>query len=114
MSETVPERSEREIEELLGAYALDADEAAAVEQHLRTCVRCAAEVASYHKVTGLLANSGGDAPVALWEKIAERLDEPGAPSWDLLAARLDPPPVPEPAGVEPCDPSEPGGVEGAV
>ena len=110
MNEALPERSEHEIEELLGAYALDAvdpDEAAAVERHLRTCVRCSAEVASYHEVTGLLANSGGDAPTALWDKIADRLDEPAAPSWDLLAARLDPPPRSRPSETEPDGASEP-------
>ncbi len=96
MSSTIPQPSEHEIEEMLGAYALDAlepDEVVSVERHLRTCVRCSAEVASYHEVTGLLANSGGDAPDALWDKIADRLDESGAPGWERLAARLDPPPV---------------------
>ena len=43
--------SHTEIEELLGAYALDAvdrDTAAVIEQHLEGCVRCAAEVAQHH------------------------------------------------------------------
>jgi anti-sigma factor RsiW len=56
--------AEPEIKELLGAYALDAlepDERAMVEAHLRTCVRCSVEVARHHEVAGLLANPGGDA-----------------------------------------------------
>ncbi len=86
--------TEAEIEELLGAYALDAlepEEAALVEEHLRTCVRCSAEVARHHEVAGLMANSGGDAPGELWDRIAERLEPVPAPSWDRLAARLDVP-----------------------
>ena len=86
--------TESEIEELLGAYALDAlepDERALVEAHLETCPRCSAEVAQHHEVAGLLANSGGAAPGELWDRIAERLDTPAAPSWDRLAARLQVP-----------------------
>jgi anti-sigma factor RsiW len=82
-----------EIQELLGAYALDAvdpDEADIVRVHLLSCPRCAAEVAAYHEVSGMLANSGGDAPEALWEGIADRL-VPGPAPWERLAARLDRP-----------------------
>ena len=99
MSGTMPELTHSEIEELLGAYALDAlepEEKAQVEGHLRECIRCIIEVGQHHEVTGLLANSGGDASDELWHKIAQRLDTPSAvPSWDRLAARLDPPTVPE-------------------
>lgn len=88
--------SELEIEELLGAYALDAlepDERDLVEQHLKSCVRCLEEVARYHETAGLLANSGGPAPDQVWDGIAERLDGAvpavvSVPSWDRLAARL--------------------------
>jgi anti-sigma factor RsiW len=94
MSGTVPEPTHNEIEELLGAYALDAlepEETAQVERHLRECIRCVIEVGQHHEVTGLLANSGGDASDELWHKIAQRLDAPSeVPSWDRLAARLDP------------------------
>ena len=99
MSGTMPEPTHGEIEELLGAYALDAlepEEAAQVERHLRECIRCVIEVGQHHEVTGLLANSGGDASDELWHKIAQRLDAPAeAPSWDRLAARLEPADVPE-------------------
>ncbi len=88
------ERSElthSEIEELLGAYALDAVEprtAALIEAHLDGCVRCSIEVAQHHEVAGLLANSGGTSPAGLWDGIAGRLDEVSPPSWDGLAGRL--------------------------
>jgi anti-sigma factor RsiW len=92
-----------EAAELLGVYALDAmdpDEAALVEAHLEECPRCRAEVARHHEVTGLLANSGAEAPAELWDRIAGRLerpdgaespDEPDTPEWEQLAARLERP-----------------------
>jgi anti-sigma factor RsiW len=82
-----------EIEELLGAYALDAvaaDEALAVEEHLATCPRCRSEVASHREVAAMLGNAGGVAPEGLWERIAREIDiefaaTPAIP--DLPAAR---------------------------
>jgi len=97
----MPELSHREIEELLGAYALDAVDpatAALVEEHLEGCVRCSIEVAQHHEVAGMLANSGGRPPARLWNGIAERLGGTSAQSWDRLSARLDAPepdPVPD-------------------
>ena len=94
MSTTPTPLSHTEIEELLGAYALDAVEpetAAIIEAHLEGCVRCAIEVGQHHEVTGLLANSGGTAPAALWGGIARQLDGTSDQSWDRLAARLDVP-----------------------
>ena len=67
-----------EIEELLGAYALDAvdpDERELVETHLATCPRCCAEVEDHVEVAALLGNSGGDAPDGVWERIASTLVE---------------------------------------
>jgi anti-sigma factor RsiW len=84
-----------EVADLLGVYALDAldpDEAALVEAHLRDCPRCSAEVARHHEVAGLLANSGAEAPAELWDRIADRLESPGGPAWEKLAARLERPP----------------------
>ncbi|HEY6625163.1 MAG TPA: anti-sigma factor [Acidimicrobiales bacterium] len=84
-----------EVADLLGAYALDAldpDESALVEAHLRDCPRCSAEVARHHEVAGLLANSGAEAPAELWDRIADRLESPGGPAWEKLAARLERPP----------------------
>ena len=94
MSTTPPEMSHEEIEELLGAYALDAVEpnvAAIIEAHLEGCVRCAIEVAQHHEVAGLLANAGGAPPSSLWDGIAAQLDGTSDQSWDRLAARLDEP-----------------------
>jgi hypothetical protein len=91
MSGDVPELTHADIEELLGAYALDAVDrptAALIEAHLDGCVRCSVEVAQHHEVAGLLANSGGASPAGLWDGIASRLDEVSPPSWDGLAGRL--------------------------
>ncbi|HZM56763.1 MAG TPA: anti-sigma factor [Acidimicrobiales bacterium] len=88
----VPEPSHEEIQEFLGAYALDAvdpDTASMVEAHLENCVRCAVEVAQHHEVAGFLANSGGSSPTRVWDGIARRLESAGPPSWTLLAARLE-------------------------
>jgi hypothetical protein len=77
-----------EIEELLGAYALDAvdaSEARVVEAHLAECPRCRAEVAAHREVASLLGNAGGSAPDGLWDRIATELD----------AEFRDVPPVPE-------------------
>ncbi len=71
-------KTHEEVIELLGAFALDAvdpDEASAVSEHIASCPRCAAEVAEYHQVAGLLANSGGDAPTHVWGHIAAQIDE---------------------------------------
>ena len=88
---SVPEH--REIQELLGVYALDAvdsETAAMVERHLAECVKCSAEVAQHHEVAGLLANSGGESPAGLWDGIATQIDGSVPPSWERLAARLEP------------------------
>jgi hypothetical protein len=68
-----------EIEELLGAYALDAvdpDEAAEVERHLVTCPRCRAELTAHREVAGLFAYAGQTAPAGLWDRIAAGMQEP--------------------------------------
>ena len=83
-----------EIEELLGAYALDAvdhETARIIEEHLEGCIRCAVEVAQHHEVAGLLANSGGVPSAPVWDGIAGKLGGTSDESWDRLAARLDVP-----------------------
>jgi anti-sigma-K factor RskA len=85
-----------EIEELLGAYALDAvdeDERREVEEHLATCPRCRAEVTAHREVAAMLGNATGEGPAVapenLWDRIAASLqEEPPAlgsvvrpPSW---------------------------------
>lgn len=94
MSAPGEEMGHADIEELLGVYALDAldpETAVVVESHLDGCLRCSVEVARHHEVAGLLANSGGAPPAALWDGIAARLDGGSDLSWDRLAARLDAP-----------------------
>ncbi len=71
--------SHDEIIELTGAYALDAldeDEAAVVAAHIAECPQCAAEVHEHQEIAGFLANSGGDAPGHLWDRIAVRIERP--------------------------------------
>jgi anti-sigma factor RsiW len=93
MSESFSATEHREIQELLGVYALDAvdpETAAMVERHLAECVKCSIEVSQHHEVAGLLANSGGESPAGLWDGIATQIDGSVPPSWERLAARLEP------------------------
>ena len=81
-----------EMRDLVAAYALDAlegDEVDQVEEHLRFCPRCRAELASYHETAVLLAYTGERAPAGLWERIVAELDPPVAtpPAQPLLGAR---------------------------
>ena len=81
------------LQELLGAYALDAvdpDEAAAVERHLPTCPRCRSELADHREVAGLLGYAGSAAPVGPWDRIVASLEEPPP------ALRLTPVSPPDP------------------
>jgi anti-sigma factor RsiW len=79
-----------ELQELLGAYALDAveaDEAEAVAEHLRTCPRCQAEVESHRDTASWLAHGGAAAPDGVWDRIAGSLEETPPP---LDVARILP------------------------
>lgn len=62
-----------ELDELLGAFALDAvddDEVAQVEEYLARSVEAQAEVAALREVAAMLAHSdGGAAPEGLWSRI---------------------------------------------
>jgi anti-sigma factor RsiW len=78
-----------EIADLLGVYALDAvepDERLAVEEHLVSCPRCAAEVAEHREVAAQLANTGAPAPEGIWARIVDSLEE-APPELDLPVAR---------------------------
>ncbi len=83
-----------EIQELLGAFALDAvdlDEATSIEVHLATCPRCRDEVQEHREVASLLAYAGAPAPDGLWERVAASLDDapPAAAAPELgLAGRM--------------------------
>jgi anti-sigma factor RsiW len=88
-----PPMSIPEIEELLGAYALDAldpDERAIVDQHLASCPRCQAELADHLEVAALLGNTGTPAPEAVWTRIAASLEEP-PPALRLAITPAAPP-----------------------
>jgi anti-sigma factor RsiW len=92
MNASIPEPTHREIQELLGVYALDAldrETAIIVELHLEGCPKCSTEVAHHHEVAGLLANSGGESPANLWDGIASQLEGSTPPSWERLSARLE-------------------------
>jgi hypothetical protein len=90
----VSERTHDELRDLLGAYALDAvddHEVDEVRAHLAACPACAAEVDEHHEITAMLANSGGDAPAHLWQRIEAQLDAATRPidrtAHDELAPR---------------------------
>ncbi|HEX7169093.1 MAG TPA: anti-sigma factor [Acidimicrobiales bacterium] len=86
---TIPTPTHEELQELLGAYALDAvepDERDVVEAHLATCPRCRAEVMEHRETAALLAFAGHDAPAGLWDRIASNLEE-APPPVDLGLAR---------------------------
>ena len=104
-----PNLTHRDIEELLGAFALDAvdaEEAAAIERHLRDCPRCRAEVAAHRETAALLVEDHLKPPAALWDKLATGLEEvpppidltqftqrsaaprPSAPRWIAIAAAI--------------------------
>ena len=92
------ELTHEELADLLGAYALDAvepDERLAVEEHLVSCPRCAAEVAEHREVAAQLANTGAPAPEGIWARILDSLEEP-PPELDLpVSPRSAPAPTPE-------------------
>jgi anti-sigma-K factor RskA len=70
------ELSHEELEELLGAYALDAvsgDERRQIERYLERSPRARAEVAELRETAALLAHAGGDAPEGLWDRIEQSL-----------------------------------------
>jgi hypothetical protein len=74
-----------DIQQLLGAYAIDAvdgDEREAVELHLMECPRCRAEVAEHREAAAFLAHTGVNAPAGLWDRIVGTLEE-APPDLDL-------------------------------
>jgi len=76
-----------EMDELLGAYALDAvseDERRAIDKYLLANPRARAEVQEHREVATMLAWSGMDAPDGLWDRIAGSINGPTvAPSTEL-------------------------------
>ncbi|MGH2674771.1 MAG: anti-sigma factor domain-containing protein [Actinomycetota bacterium] len=87
MSTEINEPRHEDVEELLGAYALDAvpeDERQMVEEHLALCQVCRNE-AREHQETAAMLSGGAAAPLGVWDRIATAL-EVSAPA-SLQAAR---------------------------
>jgi anti-sigma-K factor RskA len=79
---------ERYLDELLGAYALDAvdaDERRAVEEYLSMNPAAAAEVAEYREVAAMLTFSPAAAPDLVWSRIVDSIgnEAPPAPGAEL-------------------------------
>jgi hypothetical protein len=92
-----------DIQELLGAFALDAvddEERDVIEAHLAGCPRCRAEVEGHRETAALLAHSGARAPEGVWDRISDALDE-APPALDL--ARIAPRPAGAPDPAVPAD-----------
>lgn len=78
-----------DLEDLLGAYALDAvddDEQIEIEAHLGICPRCRAEVQDHREAASLLAFGGTTAPEGVWARITASLEE-SPPALQLVPAR---------------------------
>lgn len=76
------------VEDLLGAYALDAvpeDERRLVEQHLAVCEACRREVME-HRETVALLSGGATAPVGVWDRISAELEPEPPVSLDAQRA----------------------------
>lgn len=77
-----PQLTHSDIQDLLGAYAIDAvepDEAAAIDAHIADCPRCRNEVAEHREAATLLSFSGAPAPDGVWSSIAASLEETPPP-----------------------------------
>jgi anti-sigma-K factor RskA len=88
---TGPAGDTYELDELLGAYALDAigaDERRRVEDYLEINPRAAAEVQAHREVATMLAFTGMDAPDDLWGRIAGEIGEQAPPPGPELAKVL--------------------------
>jgi hypothetical protein len=77
---TTPETN---LDSLLGAYALDAVddlERIQIERYIATSPRARAEVDEHLQVAMMLGNSAGPAPLALWDRIDQKIQQgPSAP-----------------------------------
>ena len=77
-----------DLDELLGAYALDAvddDERRRVEDYLEVNPRAANEVQAHREVATMLAFTGMDAPDDLWGRISAEIGEQAPPPGPELA-----------------------------
>jgi len=77
------ERTHEEIQDLLGAYALDAtdaDETAMIDAHLASCPWCSEELRQHREVAAVLAGGMEVAPPDVWSRIVDQLEGDEAPS----------------------------------
>ncbi len=85
---TGPSGDAYDLDELLGAYALDAvddDERRRVEDYLEVNPRASAEVQAHREVATMLAFTGMDAPDDLWNRISDQIGEQAPPPGPELA-----------------------------
>ena len=85
---TGPSGDAYELDELLGAYALDAvddDERRRVDDYLEINPRASAEVQTHREVATMLAFTGMDAPDDLWSRISDEIGEQAPPPGPELA-----------------------------
>jgi anti-sigma-K factor RskA len=85
---TGPSGDTYDLDELLGAYALDAvdaDERRRVDDYLEVSPRAAAEVQAHREVATMLAFTGMDAPDDLWGRISDEIGEEAPPVGVELA-----------------------------
>lgn len=74
------------LEDLLGAYALDAVEPAErqiIESHLAECPRCEQEVLEHQEIAAFMSSTSDVAPAELWNVIEEEI----APPADVIPLR---------------------------
>jgi anti-sigma factor RsiW len=82
-----------DLDDLLGAYALDAvseDERKQVEAYLTRSPAARAEVQRHHEVAAAIAASPGEAPVPLWLRIEALLDDRSPSEASLTMPELRP------------------------
>jgi anti-sigma-K factor RskA len=75
-----------EMDELLGAYALDAvdaDEREQIEDYLEENPRARAEVAEHREVAAMMSLAGGRAPDGVWDRIADTISTEVPPALRL-------------------------------
>jgi len=83
-------RQHDDIAALIGAYVLDAvdeEERAAIEAHLEVCPICRDEADGLRATIGMMANEGGPAPMAIWERIEAALEDAPAPMAAISGPR---------------------------
>lgn len=91
-----------EMDELLGAFALDAvdaDEREQIEEYLEQNPRARAEVTEHREVAAMMSLVGGQAPDGVWDRIADEIaTDEGAqePAPQLRLVPIDDKPKPAP------------------